>query len=552
MLAYLVWNALYFLSFTVDDAFISFRYARNLAEGLGPVYNPGERVEGFSSFSYVMLAAAFLRLGMPLLLSMKVFGLACAVGVALASHQLCRRLFAPAPWAPHAALLCLALICMHTSLALWSQAGLETVFFSLLIVLSVWRFEVERDGGRAPWSAVLVWLLVITRPEAPLYLAYFALRFFGARRNPGVVKDALLWLGVLLVLVPAYEWWGWSYYGAWLPNTHAAKVGAASLGPAGDGESFRGARYLLGFLKDHGWGFWVLLGLGAAGAVIPGPAPRDVRRPLAIYAPVLSGLAFVYYAGADWMPRHRFFVPFLPLLLAAVSFGVFRLRSSVRARRSLALPLLLVTAVSVGHYAYSQSFGSAESTSKRKGHEARAARGWWPAQVPERVTHVRYPFATLAVEATTTVRTGEWISLPDIGFVGYLTDNPVWDQLGLVTVAAARARNNAADDGFQAAIDDLLSRDPAMIVERSATGAAFLNSFYAALRRDPRMRERYETDGPFEPFYPRVHRRRGAEDFDAQGQLDWALSRLENPGTLRDDGGLVPLGTGPTARGNRE
>ena len=38
------------LGFTLfDDAMISMRYARNLAEGHGLVWNPGERVEGYSN-----------------------------------------------------------------------------------------------------------------------------------------------------------------------------------------------------------------------------------------------------------------------------------------------------------------------------------------------------------------------------------------------------------------------------------------------------------------------------------------------------------------------
>src|SRR5436189_992982 len=41
-----------------DDAFISFRYAQNLAEGNGLVFNPGERVEGYTNFLWVLLLAA--------------------------------------------------------------------------------------------------------------------------------------------------------------------------------------------------------------------------------------------------------------------------------------------------------------------------------------------------------------------------------------------------------------------------------------------------------------------------------------------------------------
>ena len=47
---------LYKLRFlTMDDAYISFRYARNLAEGLGFVYNAGERIEGYTNFLWVFL-----------------------------------------------------------------------------------------------------------------------------------------------------------------------------------------------------------------------------------------------------------------------------------------------------------------------------------------------------------------------------------------------------------------------------------------------------------------------------------------------------------------
>ena len=44
--------------FLQDDAFISFRYARNLATGHGLVWNPGERVEGYTNFLWTLLMAA--------------------------------------------------------------------------------------------------------------------------------------------------------------------------------------------------------------------------------------------------------------------------------------------------------------------------------------------------------------------------------------------------------------------------------------------------------------------------------------------------------------
>ena len=50
-------------AFGSDDAFISYRYAENLFNGHGIVFNPGERVEGYSNFLYVLLMAPGLYFG---------------------------------------------------------------------------------------------------------------------------------------------------------------------------------------------------------------------------------------------------------------------------------------------------------------------------------------------------------------------------------------------------------------------------------------------------------------------------------------------------------
>ena len=42
---------------TIDDAFITFRYARNIVEGNGSVYNPGTRTLGTTTPLYTLLMA---------------------------------------------------------------------------------------------------------------------------------------------------------------------------------------------------------------------------------------------------------------------------------------------------------------------------------------------------------------------------------------------------------------------------------------------------------------------------------------------------------------
>src|SRR5262245_52276707 len=52
-----------YFDYTSDDAYISYRYASNLADGVGLVWNPGEHVEGYSNFAWTALLAAADKLG---------------------------------------------------------------------------------------------------------------------------------------------------------------------------------------------------------------------------------------------------------------------------------------------------------------------------------------------------------------------------------------------------------------------------------------------------------------------------------------------------------
>ncbi|MCX7878834.1 MAG: hypothetical protein N2510_09400, partial [Ignavibacteria bacterium] len=56
---FLSWS---FLFQNVDDAYISYRYGRNLMEGNGLVYNPGEKVEGYTNFLWTIITAPFTKI----------------------------------------------------------------------------------------------------------------------------------------------------------------------------------------------------------------------------------------------------------------------------------------------------------------------------------------------------------------------------------------------------------------------------------------------------------------------------------------------------------
>lgn len=305
----------------VDDAFITFRYARNWVDGHGVVFNPGERVEGYTSFLWVVTSAAALALGVSPLAAARVLGVAGAAACVLAAFLMARRL------APRSAWLAPLLVGLHSGLGLWAWAGMETTFFAGLVALA---FALHLEGRLTRPLEGALWLAVcLTRPEGGLLLVValvsaLAARAGGAaaRLRPLLVPLAIAGLGVLAHLV-----WRRAYYGAWLPNTFHAKTGATTPQLA------RGVRYLGDFVL-HSGGLLALLPVLAWRA--------DWRwRTLAAGAGALA--LFAVLVGGDNMLAHRFLVPALPLLAALAATALGELLGSQRARvlAVAALALLL-------------------------------------------------------------------------------------------------------------------------------------------------------------------------------------------------------------------
>jgi arabinofuranosyltransferase len=76
------------LRWLCDDAYISFRYADNWARGLGPVFNAGEKVEGYTNFLWTALLAVLIKLGAHPGQASLVISLGCFVGALLLLDRL--------------------------------------------------------------------------------------------------------------------------------------------------------------------------------------------------------------------------------------------------------------------------------------------------------------------------------------------------------------------------------------------------------------------------------------------------------------------------------
>jgi hypothetical protein len=307
LLAAFVLHALW-LRAVVDDAFITFRYARHLADGHGFVWNVGDTpVEGFTSLLWLLLGALATRLGLDVVLVSQALGLAAAVGTFVFVFWCARRRFCLS--VDSALVPCIVLACMGP-FATWALSGMETSLFTFLVLAVVFHVTGGSDLGigrtRALGVAALLFLATLTRPEG---LGVFALVVLGlvlAGRRRGLDTLVLAYALPFLLLVA----WRWTTFGELVPNTFHAKTGLSPWVPV------RGLLYTLYFLA-----FYVApwLPLWLLHSKEPFPRVPGQRGDASIGLVMLAGWTlYVVLVGGDYMAMDRFFVPVLPLVALVI------------------------------------------------------------------------------------------------------------------------------------------------------------------------------------------------------------------------------------------
>ncbi|MQA12451.1 MAG: hypothetical protein GEU98_28785 [Pseudonocardiaceae bacterium] len=394
-----------------EDAFITFRYAANIAEGHGPVFNVGEPVEGYSNF-LLMVTLAGLRagFGVDIVVGARVLGVLCTLGCVLAAYFLVRRLTSR----PQAGVLAAALTAAASSLAVYGPSGLETSLFAFLLlgVLLAVCYEHWVMAG------LLVALAVMTRPDGLVVAAVIGLWLL-LRAIRGAASWWKLTAFVLGALVLALPWTAWrvTFYGHLVPNTLAAKNGGEF-----DWQVQQGWEYVTSYVIA----FPALLALAVGGVVLlirrRALLDPDAAAQLALLGALCATFGtFVVLVGGDWMPAWRLLAPIGPLLasLAAAGLALVSIPDSSLLRARVA-PALVAAAC-------------AASIAVSVSHDGMlAAVREWRAQVTE--------LGAIGSWLNSTLPSGTVISTFANGSLSYYagTKLPVVDQLGLTDEHIAR------------------------------------------------------------------------------------------------------------------
>jgi hypothetical protein len=323
----------------VDDAGITFAYARSVATGAGPVLQPGaEPVEGYSNPAWLALLVLGRWLGIfdhgawfgvpDYVAFPKLLALACCAGVFACFYAVARATTSrPVP----VTIVAGAVTAAVPSFVIWTMSGLENALLALAaaaIAAVVVRAAVSGrllDLAPAVQCGLLAALAALTRPDGLVYVAAYPLVVL-VLAGRGQVRRWLAAAGVYAAAfaVPAGAYLGWrlATFGEYLPNTALAKA----QGVPGLQDLSRPAE-LIGYV---GWltAVFVVLLIGAALAR-PWPGRPGL---VALLVPLGLAVAAFMVLQPDWMGEFRFATPVWALGALAATIAAVRVWPMLVAR----------------------------------------------------------------------------------------------------------------------------------------------------------------------------------------------------------------------------
>jgi len=394
------------LGFPLDDSWIHFQFARNVAEGHGFAYNPGVPVSGSTAPLWTLLLAGLFKAGGASPAWAKAAGIAAALGAAWLARRLALA------WTGDTALgLTAALVTAWSAPMVWGAlSGMEVTLAAFLVMATL----VAHAAGRPLLAAALAGLCVLARPESALLVPLLWLAGpLTARRS------AIAWGLPALILLP---WVAFNVRttGTPLPATAAAKIGGGLVG------LLSGAREssVTDFLSrpwqfEREWiawlatvnvllpvllvpGLWVLWQRGGRACALP--ASLLLLHPL--------GMALLAPYRGPAFQEGRYSIQLLPLAIVVAVSAFVPLASMARPRPSwgrVACALLLVASLASlgpGATRYAWAVQNIDAMQVTLGH-------WIDAHTPA----------------------GARLALNDVGAITYLGRREMIDVMGLVTPA---------------------------------------------------------------------------------------------------------------------
>ncbi len=316
-----------------DDAYISFRYAENLVNGHGLVYNPGERVEGYTNLLYVLISAVFIAIDPDIAyISTFILNLLLYAATFILLFWYLRQMTGDLN-----ALLGVLAVSLSPLMWAWPSSGLET---SAVVLVQLALFIAADYISRKPSSRLLALFLILSAVSLLLRADGFAFPLFCSMLIfiRGQYKQGIITGTTIILMFGTYIAVRYSYYGEILPNTYYAKV----TGGVFDNLLTAKRRFIRMIRNEAFFLYLIPIAIGWSEPLkkifIDRRPPKRSIPAVPLISVIL--LAYWFYVGGDIF-NERFLIILIPLSIGHLVIESERLCSS----RRLAIILLIIVIV---------------------------------------------------------------------------------------------------------------------------------------------------------------------------------------------------------------
>lgn len=361
------------LNFIQDDAYTSFRYAKNFINGNGLVFNKGEQVEGFTNFLWVILLSKLYFFNADLEITSQILSTFFGLAVIWITYLLSRLFLIKdnASFIDHSlTLLPPFLVSYSAPMIYWSVSGMETSLFIFLTLLSLYYFFTKES--RQKFGKVFIIVSIINsllRPEGLFFFIIICLyelfstiinenfkfrislkKYFNNSRN-----REFLYFFIPIILFIVFRL---IYYGHYFPNTFYAKTEFTIQ------FLVRGWEYFYEFAESN------LLFGGLL--IFPIFAFNEKKNEISFfYFFALLNFIAIIIIGGDVLPIYRFFLPFLPLIFIFSLKGIISITEYMIVRFKIIRTIsLIVLILIISFYAVTNYHNQLPKILEKKSYES--------------------------------------------------------------------------------------------------------------------------------------------------------------------------------------
>lgn len=411
-------HSLLLLNWVVDDAGISYAYAKNLAAGNGWVPQPGhEVVEGYSNPLWIFLLVPFFVLNLfDPVYTPKILALLLIIGLFYGIYRLISVSKLPKPAAGMAVLL----LALNAPVVIWANSGLEN---ALTLFLVVWLliFSIQYAENASRKNSLLLWfflpLMAINRAEGLFWSAIPVIFLLILSKEKRILKTGIVFcgIGITAALITLFRY---LIFQDVLPNTFRAKTVQNPLdGPFSLSELIDKFQYLSYSVGGNWAKYMMVLAVLMFVAIMPLRKNNMMKGFFAVW--ILSVIHFMLMPD-DWMGELRFAGVHIFAFYLFFSAAIWMISPG-----KLKVPILIFVPVFVlygGYHFVKRTHTFAENPT-----------------VPLSQIRQRYadPFTDYSKRL---LITGPSVFLPDVGAMYFYSDLKIYDAAGLCNRFVAKNR----------------------------------------------------------------------------------------------------------------